>query len=293
MEGVHHCDCVGQLLGGGGLEAGRPVHRYDLQAVPPSLGTLGEPRLERLLGAPLDHVEQPWRTGAVADRGQVDDDRDVLVAAAGVAPNMLVDADHLDALETVRVLDEDPPALGEHGGIGRVPRDPEAFGDPSDGQVLGDQTDQSPPQRTAGQLRPRLGSAAGVLAQHVAAAGALVAADGHQRRRRAPAQRLVRQPARDGVSRQAFAAAAPAPPVRLIDVDDPAGEHRPVRLEMLPDDLQAELIETAERGQVSAREGSVKHVEVFLDGQCENFRPRETSTSTQAPTRRLLHPQLR
>ena len=57
-------------------------------------GALGEPGLERLLGAALDHVQQPGRAGAVADRGEVDDHGDVLVAAAGVPPDVLIDADH-------------------------------------------------------------------------------------------------------------------------------------------------------------------------------------------------------
>ena len=93
VEGVHHRDRVGQLLGGGGLEPGEPVHRDDLHPVAPGLRTVGEPRLERLLGAALDHVQQPGRAGAVTDRGEVDDHGDVLVAAAGVPPHVLVDPD--------------------------------------------------------------------------------------------------------------------------------------------------------------------------------------------------------
>ena len=48
---------------------------------------------------------------------------------------------------------------------------------------------------------------------------------------------------------------------------DPARQHRPIRLEALPDNLQAELVEAGERGQVRAGEGSVKHVGAFrMDG---------------------------
>jgi hypothetical protein len=36
--------------------------------------------------------------------------------------------------------------------------------------------------------------------------------------------------------------------------------------EPLPDDLEAEIIEAAERGQVGGSEGSVRHVEVFRMG---------------------------
>ena len=74
-------------------------------------GAVGEPGLERLLGAALDHVQQPRRAGAVADRGEVDDHGDVLVAAAGVPPDVLVDADDLHAVEPVRVVDQHPLAL--------------------------------------------------------------------------------------------------------------------------------------------------------------------------------------
>ncbi len=75
VEGVHDRGRVRQFLGGGGLETGEPVHRDDLQALAPRLRPVGQPRLERLLGAARDHVQQPGGTGAVADRGQVDDRR--------------------------------------------------------------------------------------------------------------------------------------------------------------------------------------------------------------------------
>ena len=39
-----------------------------------------------------------------------------------------------------------------------------------------------------------------------------------------------------------------------------------IRLEALPDDFEAELLQASERGQVRASEGSVGHVEVFPMG---------------------------
>ena len=74
------------------------------------------------------------------------------------------------------------------------------------------------------------------------------------------------------VPHDALAATATAPLVRL---EDPAGEHRTVGCKPLAGHLKAELVETTERGQISAREpmirarrdGSVGHVEVFqMDG---------------------------
>ncbi len=59
-----------------------------------------------MFGASFDHVEQPDRAGLVAHWGQVDDDGDVLVAAADVTPDMFVDSDHRHIVETVRSGDE-------------------------------------------------------------------------------------------------------------------------------------------------------------------------------------------
>jgi len=70
----------------------------------------------------------------------------------------------------------------------------------------------------------------------------------------------VRQPAHHGTDRYALVATPTTPLIRL---DDPAGEHRPAGLKPLPRHHQAELIDTAERGQVGTAEGSVGHVEVF------------------------------
>ena len=67
---------------------------------------------------------------------QVDDDGDVLVAAAGVAPDVLIDADDLHAVEPGRVVDQDPLAFGQDRRVGGVPRHPEPFGDAGDGEVL-------------------------------------------------------------------------------------------------------------------------------------------------------------
>jgi hypothetical protein len=72
----------------------------------------------------------------------------------------------------------------------------------------------------------------------------------------------------------------------VIGFNDPAGQHAMTGFEALPDDLQAELIDTNECGQVRASKGSVRHVEVFLMGRCENSHHRKTSTLTRRTTRR-------
>jgi hypothetical protein len=82
----------------------------------------------------------------------------------------------------------------------------------------------------------------------------------------------------DGVAGDTLAAAAAAPLVRL---DDTTGEERSLRFEPLTRDDEAELIESAERGEVGAAEptrGSVRHVEVSRMGGVRTPHPWETST---------------
>ena len=52
----------------------------------------------------------------------------------------------------------------------------------------------------------------------------------------------------------------------VIGLQDPTRKARAIGLQTLADHDQAELIQAAERGQVRAAEGSVRHVEVFQMG---------------------------
>jgi hypothetical protein len=92
----------------------------------------------------------------------------------------------------------------------------------------------------------------------------------------------VRQPPDDGIARRSLTAAATAP---LVQPDDAAREDRTVRLEALPDNLEPKLVEAAERGQVRASKGSVRHVEVFQMGSVRTpiiGRPRHLSGDRRA-----------
>jgi len=73
----------------------------------------------------------------------------------------------------------------------------------------------------------------------------------------------MREPAHDGAPRDALSAAPRTPPIRF---NDAALDHRPVRLDPLPNSDKAKLVESAKRGQVRGCEGSVGHVEVFRLG---------------------------
>lgn len=73
--------------------------------------------------------------GAVPDRGEVDDHRHVLVAAAGMPPAMLIDTDHGDTIEPRRVVDQHPPALGKDRVVAGFRRHPELVETAERGEV--------------------------------------------------------------------------------------------------------------------------------------------------------------
>lgn len=229
---------------------------------------VGEPGLERRLRPALHHVQQPCWASAIADRGEVDDDGDVLVATPGVAPDVLIDANDLHALTPRGVVDQQPLAFSQDRVVGYVQRDPESLGDTGDGEVCDHDPFRRPPQPGARELRAWLRRGAGVLAPHVSAVGTAVAAHYNSQHGRSPAQRLVGQPPDHGVTSSAFAAAPSAP---LIWFHHAAREDRTIRFTSLSGHAQTEAVESSEGGQVRAaeggRRGSVGHVEVFrMDG---------------------------
>jgi hypothetical protein len=136
---------------------------------------------------------------------------------------------------------------------------PRPLGDPGHAQVLDHDPLQRPPQPTPRQLGPRLGRGRGVLSPDVSAADAAVAAHRDQQCRGTLPERFMRQPPDQAVTREAFAAAATAP---LVRVADPAGQDRPAGLESLPKHHQTEPIKTGERGQIRGGEGSDPSISV-------------------------------
>lgn len=128
-----------------------------------------------------------------------------------MAPDVLIDANDLHALEPRGVVDQQPLAFSQDRVVGGVPRDPESLGDTGDGEVCDHDPFQRPPQPGARELRAWLRRGAGVLAPHVSAVGTAVAAHYNFQHGRSPAQRLVGQPPDHGVTSSAFAAAPSAP----------------------------------------------------------------------------------
>jgi hypothetical protein len=262
VEGVHDRDRVGHFLGGGGFESGKSFHGNDFHSIAPGSRALGEPGLERSFGAAFNHVEQPGRAGLVLDRGQVDDHGDVLVAAACVAPHVFIDPDHPHPVEPVRILDQDALAFAQHRVIGGIPRHREAIGDPGHAQVLAHKGFQRPSQAATGQLGPRIGRLRAVLAPHMTAALAPVAADRDQQCGRPPPKRFVRQLTCHGIPWGALLTAAAAP--RVV-IGDPACQHRPVCLHSLTSHLQpVRALQAARRGLAIAQDSGNRANETHL-----------------------------
>ena len=123
---------------------------------------------------------------------------------------------------------------------------------------------QCPAHRHVRELGARIGCLAHVLAPHVSALWAPVAAHAHMQDRGAPPAGLVRQAPDHRVTRNALAPAASAPPVLTSNT---ARQHCMVCLNALARHLQPQVIQVRERAQVGAIKGSIGHVEVFqMDG---------------------------
>jgi hypothetical protein len=136
VEGVHHRTASGSSSAAAVLKPVNPSIATTSTASRHCLGPVGEPGLERGLGAAFDHVQQPGGAGAVADRGQVDDHGDVLVALAGVPPHVLIDADHRDAVEPGRVAIRTRCPSARTASLAVSHATAKRLGDPGDGQVL-------------------------------------------------------------------------------------------------------------------------------------------------------------
>lgn len=104
---------------------------------------------------------------------------------------MLINTNDFHTVEAVRIIDQDPPSFGQDSLVRGIPGHSEPLGDPGDRKVLADDSFQSPAQPTTRKFRPRLGSLGSVLAPHMPAPAAAVAADAHQQRSRPPPEGLM------------------------------------------------------------------------------------------------------
>ena len=130
--------------------------------------------------------------------------------------------------------------------------------------MMNDQPSERPAHRRPRELGARLGSLARILAPHVSALLAPVAAHAHMHDRGAPPVRLMRQAPDYRVTCDALAPAAATPPVLT---DNAARQHCMVWPHALAHHLQAQVIQTRERAQIRAIKDSIGHVEALrMDG---------------------------
>src|SRR5699024_1326394 len=218
----------------------------------------------------------------LADRGEVDDDGDVLVTTPGVPPYMLVDTNDADPVETGRVVDQQPLTFGEDGGVRGVPGHGEFRSDDGHGVVIDHEGTQRPVEAGSRDLRSWWRRSCGVLTPDAATLDALVTAEANVKRGRSVAEGLVGQLADDGIANDPVAAAPSAPVISSVRLAFQDG--------LLPGDVlagagQIEGVESAKCRKVRRRESRRGHVEVFrMDGVRTSIigRPRRLSAQRRA-----------
>ena len=172
--------------------------------------------------------------------------------------------------------------------LAALPRHAQGLGDTRHRQMMNDHTRERPAHRRPRELRARIDRLTHVLAPHVSALLAPVAAHAHVHNRGTPPVRLVRQAPDHRVTRHALAPAASTPPILT---NNAARQHCMVWPHALAGHFQAQVIQAHERAQVRTIKDSIGHVEVFrMDGVGISIieRPRplhnhDTPNSTQYP----------
>ena len=211
----------------------------------------------------------------------------------GVAPHVFIHANDTHPLETIRIIDEHALAFTQDSGVGGIPGHTEGLSDARHRQMVDHQAHQRPAHRRTRELRARISRLAHILAPHMGALQAAVAAHAHVHNRGAPPVRLVRQAPDHRVPYDALAPAASAPPVLTTNT---ASQHSMVWPNALARHLQPQVIQARERAQIRAIKNSTWACRGLSDGRCRN--PHHRKTSTPTPTRHAqpcpqhLHPQL-
>ena len=147
--------------------------------------------------------------------------------------------------------------------LAALPGHAQGLGDACHRQMVDHQASQRPAHRRTRELRAWIGRLPHILAPHMGALRAPVAAHAHVQDRGTPPVRLVRGAPDHRVTRLALASAASTPPVLT---SNPACQYCMVWPNALACHFQAQVIQACERGQVRAIKGSIGHVEVFQMG---------------------------
>lgn len=85
-----------QSFGGSGFEVSERMYHHDLTILFPMAFAFNQSGFEHGLGSAKNRIQQSCGSGAIADCGEVNDDRDVLVSGAGIRLGRLTDAMDLD-----------------------------------------------------------------------------------------------------------------------------------------------------------------------------------------------------
>ena len=148
--------------------------------------------------------------------------------------------------------------------LAALPGHAQGLGDTRHRHMMNNHPRQRPAHRCARELGTRIGRLAHVLAPHVSALWAPVAAHAHMHDRGTPPAGLVRQAPDHRVTRNALAPATSTPPILTSNT---ARQHCMVCLNALTRHLQPQAIQARERAQIRAIKDSIGHVEVFqMDG---------------------------
>ena len=148
--------------------------------------------------------------------------------------------------------------------LAALPRHAQGLGDTRHRQMMNDHTRERPAHRRPRELRARIDRLTHVLAPHVSALLAPVAAHAHVHNRGTPPVGLVRQAPDHRVTSHALAPAASTPPILT---NNAARQHCTVWPNALTRHLQPQVIQARERAQIRAIKDSIGHVEVFqMDG---------------------------
>ena len=197
---------------------------------------------------------------APTDLGGVDDHGDVLAAASGVGPDVIIGADRADAVEPGGIIDQQLLDGLEGRAVCGVPDRAEVLSNARDRYPVDDHALQRPVDRVTRRLRAGGGSGRGVLPPHCAVVAAAVAVHSDLQHRRSPAERDVYDrfcPRAAGNTSLAAAAAV------RVGLQDPPVQYGTVELDSLPGGCEPEPVPAAEGIESRGRGGSVGRAEVF------------------------------
>lgn len=203
---------------------------------------------------------------------------------------MLIDPDGGDAIEAVRVIDQEPFPFGQDRVVGGMPCDPQMLRDPGHREVVTDHRAQRPPHPAMRDLPAWLRHARHVFTPGPPAMRTRIPAHPDQERGRPVAERGMREPAWHSVPQLRLRPTCATPRIRL---GLPALQDSFAAANILTGHDQSEVVEPAERGEARRGEGSVGHVEVFrMESVVTPIIGRPRHSPPQRRARPLTHSQM-